>query len=1077
MLNFLKIFTALFICAPGQNAAVDDKVELNRLYSDFVDPPQQARPWVWWHWMNGNVTKEGIRKDLLWMHEVGIGGFHLIDVNLATPQVVPERLGYMTPKWNDAFSYAMRLADSLSIEAGIPAAPGWSSTGGPWVKPEDGMKKVVWKQMVVEGGKVFKGTLPEPCDVSGPYQNMKIASTSGDKRDIRYYTDVAVIAARLPENYISSEQMGATLTSSCGDISMEQMTDGDLQTLLPLPYSKTGTYVQYNFDRPQTIRSLTLVRSHQRLQWGAIPAYCVDSLQVSDDGVNFRTIMGIPVGNLYSQTISFAPVTAKHFRLLSTVRKNSRIAEFVLYPYAQVNHAEEKAAYASPHDIILNPTPQVTKGDIFTDIVDITDKFKDGILEWKVPEGDWIIWRFGASLTGKRNHPAPLESTGLEVDKLDRDAWKSYFRDYLDLFKTASGGFMGERGLGGLCVDSYEAGLCNWTSSLRDEFETRRGYDLNPWLPAMTGAIIGSPAETERFLWDLRTTIGELFAENYRSLKDIAAAYGLKDIYIEAHENSRVFVADGMSVKSGATIPMGAMWMDGGRWDRVHEGFSDIKESSSTANIYGQKIVAAESFTINGAHKGKAYSYCPANLVGRANLMMSAGVNRFVIHESAHQPVDDKIPGVGLGKYGVWFNRHETWAWKAKPWLDYLARNCHMLQTGHAVADILYFYGEDNNVTGLFSNSEIPVPEGYGYDFVNSDALLNVLELRDGKLVAPSSGNRYSVLYLHPVQTDVMSLKVLKRVVQAARDGVTVCGNIPERPASLSDSQKEFDKLVEELRGCRNVYEDKTIAEVVKIIGISKDFDSDGLEYVHRTAPSAEIYWICNPSFRKQSRQVALRCIGRKPEIWDPVTGKRYDVSYRILDGYTVVDLEIERESALIIVLGEPACESEKQIKGSKEKSSKELDCTWVVEFDAGRGVNKRIVIDRLSSLSLHPNPAVRYFSGTARYKTKIHVDSVSDEMYLDLGDVHELARVWINGVDAGVIWKSPFKVDVSSLIKHGVNVIEVEVTNLWVNRLIGDASKPKEDKETYTTAEFYKPNSLLIPSGLIGPVRLIELE
>ena len=1068
---FSTILALAFSCATVLRADT-----LDSLYRDFVNPPSSARPMVWWHWMNGNITREGIRKDIMWMDSVGVAGFHLFDVKRDTAVIVKERLRYMTPQWNDAFRYALHLADSLSMEVAVPSSPGWSVTGGPWVTAADAMKKIVWRELRVKGGKTFRGTLPDPYVTPGAYQNMR-GWDGGDKRDFRWYKDIAVIAVKLPESYASLSDMGAEFSSNIGSPTFENMTDGDVRTSFPVPYGKWGRWVQYSFPKPETIRSLTLVRSEKRIRFGCIPAYCRDTLMVSDDGKSWRTVMGIPVGNLFSQTISFEPVTAKHFRVKLSMRKGSRIAEYVLYPYTKVNHAEEKAAYAAPHDLADNPTPSAGEDDVCTEIVDITSKFRDGVLEWKVPKGNWMIYRFGTSLTGKRNHPAPVEATGLEVDKLDPDALRRYFKDYIAIYEKASGGFVGDRGLSYMMVDSYEADQCNWTPKLREEFRRRMGYDMHEWLPALTGMIIGSTEQTEKFLWDFRTVLGELFTESYISIPEIISEYGFKGAYMEGHENARAFTADGMSMKSGATVPMAAQWMDGGRWDRIHEGRADIKESASVANIYGRKAVAAESFSINGQQHKKAWAYCPANLVGRANHMMAAGVSRFIIHESAHQPLDDKFPGLGLGPYGQWFNRHETWAYKAKPWMDYLARNCTMLQSGTAVSDILYYYGEDCCVTGLFATSDPDVPHGYGFDYVNPEILLNVLQIKGDRLVAPASGIEYRVLALHGKYAETMSLKVLRRIAEIARSGVAVCGNLPSRPASLMDSKKEFEALLQEIRSLDNVYEDRSVQEVVSRMGIAKDFDCPELNYVHRTSPSAEVYWVCNPSSKKVSQTVSLRCCGRKPQIWNPMTGKRQDVSYRFVGERTEVEVEIEGEEALIIVLGEKTDAHQCTVSKPQGREFHVVNGPWTVSFEKGRGVDHDITLDRLHSLTLSTDPQVRYFSGTATYKTTIALDSVPEHLMLDLGNVGDIAHVHINGKDAGIVWKSPWRVDVSGLFRQGDNVVEIEVVNRWVNRLIGEAAKPREERLTYTTMEFFKPNSPLTPSGLMGPVRLMEIR
>lgn len=1074
MKRWLLIFS-LFLSLPvfAQTTGSD---ELDALYEEFKCPPAKARPMVWYHLMNGNITKEGMRKDIMWMDSVGIKGFHIFDVKRDTTVVLKNRLLYMTPEWNDAFNYALNLADSLGMEVGIPSSPGWSVTGGPWVEPEDAMKKIVWRELPVKGGTKFNGPLPSPFTVPGQYQNMKI-HTGGDKKDYRWYEDLAVIAVKMPDNYKLMQDMGAELIANFGGLTLESMTDGDVGTVFTVPTGGAERWAGYKFSEPQTIRSLTLFRSHKRIRFGSLPQRCLDSLQISDDGKNWRTVMGIPMGNLQCQTISFEPVTAQYFRVKFYHAKKTRISEMVLYPYLRVNHAEEKAAYAAPHDLKDNPTLQAGPADVCPEIIDITSRYKKGVLNWKVPKGNWMIYRFGASLTGKRNHPAPPEATGLEIDKLDVDVLRRYMADYIAIYQKATGNRIGDKGLQYMMVDSYEAELSNWTPKIREEFRKRMGYDMYMWLPAVTGLIIGSTDQTEKFLWDLRTVLGELFTEAVSSIPEIISEYGFKGAYMEGHENCRAFVADGIAMKKGATFPMAAGWMQGGNWDRVREARADIRESAAVANIYGRELVCSESFTINGNHKGSGYGYCPANIVGQANEMLAAGVNRVIIHESAHQPLDDKRPGLGLGPYGQWFNRHETWGYKAGPWLDYLARNCALLQKGRTVNEILYFYGEDCCVTGMFQYTDPDVPHGYGFDYVNSDILINELQLKGNTLVAPVTGMTYRLLVLHKDFTEVMSLKVLRRIAEIARSGVHVCGNLPQRPASLMDSQQEFDALLNELRALDNVHEDVHAEKVVSRAGIVKDFDGPQFHYIHRTCPAAEIYFVINPSEEKVTTEVSFNCYGRKPEIWYPKTGERASVTYRMENGRTVIDFEIEGHEGLMVVFGEPTDVKTQTVARASYQEFATVAQPWNVTFQENMGVDHDITLEQLRSLTLSMDPQVRYFSGTATYTTSVTLEKVPHKVVMDLGKVGDMASVRINGKDAGFAWKSPFIYDVSGLLREGENTIEVEVTNRWANRVIGEIPKPKKERLTFTVVDFYKPNAPLFPSGLMGPVKLFEVR
>ena len=1050
------------------------------LKQGFENPPSHVRPQIWWHWMNGNITKDGIRKDIEWFKRIGLGGFHVFDASFSTPQVVEKRLVYMTEQWQDAFRYAIDLADSLGLDVTIPSSPGFSSTGGPWVKPEEAMKKIVWREMMVKGGRKIKTSLPDPYTITGKFQNygMKKGPSVVDSGEVigESYSDIAVIAVRLPDDYRTLSELGATVSSSGGSFTLEQLTNGDLSDTGRLPAGEEGySWIQYSFPKPQTIRSLAVINDIVRNERHSLPAHCEDSLQISDDGVNFTTAFGIPVGDALRQTISFEPLTARHFRLKHrnpvsayhyTMKERlpdpeySEIAEFVIYPETRVNHVEEKAGFGSAHDIELNPTPYADDASCRM-VIDLTDKVRNGKLTWKAPEGRWRIYRMGASLTGKQNHPASPEATGLEVDKLDKEAWVRHFRNYIDMNKSAVKGKLGQEGISYMLVDSYEAAHQNWTPRLREEFTQRRGYDPILWYPVLTGQILQSPEQSERFLWDWRKTIGELFEENFAVLDNlIKEEYGMKGCYVESHGNGRAFIADGMSMKSHCDLPMSEIWVQGkvGTQNRVQEGISDIRESSSVAHIYGKEVVAAESFTATGAG-GEAYRFHPANIKWTADTEMANGLNHFVIHDSAHQPLDDLKPGLGLGVYGQWFNRHDTWAELAGPWIDYLARSSWMLRQGEHVSDILWYYGEDNNITGLYSHSFPEIPEGYDFDFINPDALLSEISVKGGKAVT-GSGKEYKVICLDRNCTR-MSLEVLKKIALLASRGVIICGQVPSVPASMYDSRTEFEAIVKDIwfSGRENVFGGTWLDEVMQTSGISPDLKvlrGRDIRSVHRTLQEGEIYWVNSPVSESQSVEVSLRVCGLKPQKWDPMNGEVSDLSYRFDEGRTIVSLDFEPNDAFFIVLREKTDETSFQLPKKKSAILKQLD------------------INGLGCWT--ENPETRHFSGTRSYSCAVEIPEYSGRLLLDLGEVYNLAQVIIDGKPVETLWKAPFKVDITDYAKGRKTVdLEIKVTNLWVNHLIGDAAKEPQQRSSYVSFDFYNGTEPLQKSGLIGPVTLVE--
>ena len=1033
------------------------------LEESFINPPQSAKPMVWWHWMNGNITPEGLREDILWMHRAGIGGFHVFDAGLDTPQMVEKRLAYMSPEWKEAFAGAIALADSLGMEVAIASSPGWSSTGGPWVEPADAMKKLTWSTMLLEGGRAYDCALPEPFTVSSRFQNVPLPFEYNHHQDGPipewYYEDIAVYAVRLPDSYRTLQDLGARVSSSGGNFDVKTLTDGNLDNAGLLPAHPSGYgWVQYEFPEPQSFKAVTIVNHIARSGGHGVPATCKDSLQISDDGRTWHTLCGITQGAAQEQTEYLPEASARFWRLKVPNPQASyhygilrlpaapatEIGEFNLLSHLPINHFEEKAGFAAICDMDLYPSAADAEP---SEVVDITASCKDGRMDWTAPEGRWMIYRFGTSLTGKKNHPSSPEATGLEVDKLDKDAFARYLHTYLDMYKDAAAGLLGKHGIQYLLIDSYESGAQTWTARLPEEFRARRGYDLMPWLPATAGVVIGSARETEHFLWDFRRTIGELFAENYDNASSVCRKdYGMDGVFIESHEHGRNCLADGISIKKTASYPMSAMWIQstfGGSTTRRTEGLADIRESASTAHIYGQNLVAAESLTASGVNR-QAYTYCPENLKPTADLELYAGVNRFVIHESSHQPVDDKVPGMGMYIYGQWFHRHETWAEEASAWTSYIARSCAMMQQGRFVADFLYYYGEDTNVTAQFSRSEPDVPFGYRYDFVGPEALMKEVRARHGKLVT-RSGMEYGALVIGG-QGLRMSDEVRNRIEKFKKAGVRV----------IEDGD------------CHKA-----------VAGIAPDVQANGssLIFAHRTLPSSQIYWLCNTSDRSLDIDVSFRCCGREPQLWNPEDGSIRPISWKIEDGRTIIPLEFTPREAFFIVFGKRTNAKNASVPEENETGSLTIEWPWTGAFQPGRGAPESSIFPVLESWTESAYAGVKYFSGTATYKNTFNFEKNSGRYVIDLGKVYNLAVVTLNGVRLRTLWRTPFKVDITDALKDGENELEVAVTNLWPNRLIGDEQPGVKERITYTTWPFYKAGDPLLPSGLMGPVRIVQLS
>jgi len=1088
--------------------------------------------------MSGNITKEGIKADLEWMKRVGIGGFQNFDAGLNTPQIVDRRLVFMTPEWKDAFHYAATLADQLGLEMAIAASPGWSESGGPWVTPAQAMKKYVWSEIRVEGSKPFEGVLPKPPSTTGSYQNQGSGGRGGGMMGAapqpprEFYADSAVVAYRLPETERRLVTAQPRVTSSGGDFKFADLVDGDLakSNLLPSAPVDEKAWIQLEYPEPQTVRGLTFITGGGGARGGfgggrGGGGTSNQALEVSDDGQNFRVAASISPG---LRTMAFTPVNGRYFRL--TVRtpqpqtqtqqarggqgggfgggmpganapaqgarggqvpaapSGTQIAELVLHGATPVNRFQEKAAFSTATGIYDMASPAVQSADAIpkTDVIDLTSKMSvDGKLDWTPPAGTWSVLRIGYSLIGTTNRPASPEATGLEVDKLSKVHVRAYFDNYLGQYKDTVGPLMGKRGLQYIITDSWEAGTQNWTDDMIAEFAKRRGYDMKPWLPVLAGHIVESAEASDRFLFDFRKTIADLTVENHYD--QLTALLKERDMgrYSESHESGRAFIADGMEVKRNAAIPMSAMWTAGpGRANERYD--ADVRESASVAHIYGQNLVAAESLTANSS--AGAWSFSPETLKPTADRLMAMGLNRFVIHTSVHQPSNDRIPGLGLGPFGQWFTRHDTWAEQAKVWTSYLARSCHMLQQGKFVADIAYYYGEDSNITALFSGRGPDIPAGYSYDYINSDAILNRLAATNGALTT-TTGMSYRVLALD-ANARYMPLAVLRKIRDFVNAGAVVVGPKPVGSPSQADDQAEFKAIADQIWGAiagKGKVGTQTIVEALAFLKAAPDFEygkpqqDTALFFVHRKLADGDMYWVSNRNARYEMLEGTFRVAGKAPEFWHADTGVIEPVSYRTENGRTIVPLRLDPNDAVFVVFRKASAAPAQALPLKAETRVGTVQGSWDIAFQPNRGAPAKTTFDSLVSWHLNADAGVKYFSGTAVYAKTIQAPAnwfkTGATLWLDLGDVKNIAEVSVNGKVLGIVWKPPFRVEVGSALKPGANALEIKVTNLWVNRLIGDQQTDVTKKYTYTAQQFYRADSPLLPSGLLGPVLFVRME
>ncbi|WP_317928454.1 glycosyl hydrolase [Halioxenophilus sp. WMMB6] len=1110
------------VCLYTTACSGPEQASTSELEAGFESPPKASKPLVWWHWMNGNVTKEGIEKDLQWMHSVGIGGVQNFDANLNTPQVVDERITYMTPAWQELFNFALDKAAQYEFEFGIATSPGWSETGGPWVAPKDGMKKLVWSETTVNANNPTPVRLPAPPSTTGPFLDMPLqpeafgGAAKAQDQYPSYYGDIAVLAYPLatPDSIPV-----ARVTDAAGKtIDASVLMDGSYAKPLTLPYEGDEPYwLEFEFPQAESVRAAAVSMPPVSM---FMPSQLHPELQASADGITFTPVADFELNSSPRYTVAFPAVKAKAFRLVFNTAKSTGfnlpsssapgavdplaglaamfggqgkkvdITEVAFFQQARVHRAEEKAGFALNEDYYTLNQSRLVAGIDKSQVLDITQYLADdGQLNWQPKAGQWKIIRLGYSLTGKENHPANPEATGLEVDKYDAEAVRSYINTYLDKYLAAVGDTkMGTEGIQAALNDSIEVGPSNWTPSMAAEFKRRRGYELASWLPALTGVVINNATDTDAFLYDYRKTLAELLAENhYGVITEALHQRGLKH-YSEALENGRPTLGDGIAMRKSADIPMAAMWS----FDTENnvgpkpQYWSDIREAASVAHIYGQNLVAAESLT----SAMSPWAFAPRDLQPMIDMEFALGVNRPIIHTSVHQPLTEKAPGLSLFIFGQYFNRLETWADYAQPWVSYITRNSYLLRQGHFAADVAYFYGEEAPLTALY-NDQPPddVPLNNGFDYVNADVIIHELQL-DGSELITNGGARYKTLFLGG-SSQTMTLPVLEKLAALVRGGGQVIGRQPMGSPSLEDDPEAFQKLADALwsgdTGKGRIIDSNDVEAGLVQLGIAPDFANTRphadttVMYVHRTLPDGEIYFYTNRKNRVEDLELSFRVTGKQPMHWDADSGRITPVTYRIVEGSTIIPRKLEPYESGYIVFTEKTKLTQLAVPAATEKTLATLPKAWQVSFQSGRGAPKELQTLPLGDWSRSAQEGIKYFSGTAIYQSNLQVEKDwlqgSDTLVLDLGDVGDIAEVLINGQSAGIAWKPPYRVDVREQLQPGNNDITIKVANLWVNRLIGDQQPDVEEKITFTTIDTYHPDAPLRPSGLMGPVTLQVIQ
>lgn len=1075
----------LFICLLLLSGQVWSQTHPASLEQSFRNPGPSAKPWVFWYWMHGAVSREGIRADLEAMRESGIGGAYLMPIKDTSAAIAfPHPLRQLTPEWWQMVGFAMSESKRLGLQLAMHVSDGFALAGGPWISPEMSMQKVVWSATDIQGGVKFNAILPLP-----PVKE-------------NYYRDIAVYA------YPAKPALDAVpvVTVSKPGVNAQFLADPSTRESFR---SDDPCWIQYAYDQPFTCRNITVRTNGNNYQSHRLV------VEASDDGLNFRYVTQLePPRHGWQDgdadvTHAIVPTTAKFFRFIYDKKGSAPGAEdldaakwkpvlkvrgIALSTQPRIHQYEGKSG-AVWRISKATTTAQIPDADCIPTkkIINITQHLQaDGRLQWTPPPGRWTVLRIGHTSTGHKNETAGA-GKGLESDKFNPAAVQLQFDNWFGKAFEEIDPQLVKEVLKVLHVDSWECGSQNWSPVFEKEFRQRRGYDLLPYLPVMTGLPVQSAAQSEKVLHDIRQTVAELVKDVfYGTLKKLAHEKGC---LLSAESVAPTMLSDGLLHYSNADIPMGEFW-----WNSpTHDKPNDMLDAISGAHIYGKRIIQAEGFTT----LRMTWNEHPGMLKTLQDRNYALGVNKLVYHVFTHNPWTDRKPGMTLDGVGLYFQRDQTW-WKAgKAWVKYAQRCQALLQTGDPVTDIAVFTGEElprrallpdrlvaalpgifgaervqseavrlanegeplrSKPDGVTHSANMAHPEdwvnplrGYKYDSFNPDALFRLATVKNGRIVLPG-GASYQLLLVPGTE---LSPLAKKRLQQLVRDGATL----------LLDT---LQTTIRQQGKGRVIHIPYTAASFASI-GIARDMETTAkdIAWAHRRSADADIYFISNQQERPREISLSLRIKDKVPQYWDPVTGNIRNAKWTIENGRTVLSCVLPANGSIFIVFRKDAG---KATETSPQRVLDALNGNWTVHFDTSYGGPLQpVTFSSLQDWAQQEDSAVRYYSGTAIYRQTFQWHG-TERAWLNLGKAANIATVKINGTDCGTAWTPPFRLEITKALKQGTNELEIEVTNTWMNRLIGDHRLPEYQRRTYTTAPWRLEGKLPVESGLLGPVE-IETE
>ena len=1105
---------------------------VDQLLEEFQNPPSFTKPWVYWYWIDENISKEGITNDLEAMARVGIGKALIGHVS---PGNKRGSVPMLSESWWEMVEHAVAEGGRVGVDIGFFNGPGWSQSGGPWIDQDHAMHYVVNKEIEINGPTLFRDIF-----------------TVNDS----LFKPIALLAFPKPKTPNDLADFGQIGVTSKPEISsVDKLFDQDSSTTFLFPENLPGNELTIDVRLAQKVS----VQSVQ-IDFLLVPFRADIVLQSIIDGQSGsvrqftldRRNINFEIGPMRFQPATFSlPITSSdHFQIIfknMTKNPGAGLKEINLNPTQAIDQVIEKQLgkmYSDPLPpwdayVWENEHTNSNEGIDPEQVVDLTNNLDStGRLEWEIPEGKWILSLSGMVPTGAKNAPAPPDATGYECDKFSAEAVELHFNAFVGKFLQQ---VPPEKriALKTVVIDSYEVGPQNWTADFPEIFMEKYGYDPIPWLPVFSGRIVKNADLSNRFLWDVRRLTSDLIANTYvKRLRELSNEQGL-ELWLENYGHWG-FPGEFLQYGGQADQISGEFWFENPYWDL---GPLECRAASSAAHTYGKTQVFAEAFTA-----GFNFLQYPAIMKPRGDRMFCEGINQLVHHVYIHQPCEDLKPGVTTW-FGMSYNRNNIWFEQSKAWNDYLQRCHYLLQQGLPVSDVCYFIGEDApKMTGIL---EPELPKGYDYDFINAEVIMNRLSVKEGQLILPD-GKSYQLMVLPPLKT--MRPKLLQKIRELLDAGANIYGsprthspslaNYPEadnQVKSISDEiwgTPDEHAIIQKTIGKGKLFHGIPLKEVFDQISLPPDVmcEDTTIRWTHRSMNDTEIYFLSNQEHVPKSIDISFRTSGKVPELWYPDNGTMEKLAlFDISEERTNLRIQMAPYSSMFVIFREPVTkkyvtsisENGHAINtvnlrdetpklryspdgsillqsgmeanytvtlndgGKKETAIMDIpgpttiDGPWEVIFtDPWNGVTDTTFNELISWTDI-PNIGFKYFSGTARYINTFELPESymqsGQHIQLDLGKVHMMAEVILNGYNLGILWMKPWVADITGVVKSGENKLEILITNTWWNRLVGDEVYPHgfpgnsmDKPSSFTTTKAWNDKSGLLSSGLLGPVRIM---